>query len=61
MSPLTAPPSALAQPMPVDTHGDMKMDLLGMTPSSNANWNKPLMLWQNVWNASDPDSSMFEL
>ncbi|KAF8214026.1 hypothetical protein K438DRAFT_1802750 [Mycena galopus ATCC 62051] len=55
-NPLTAPPSALSQPIPIDVDGDMKIDLLGMAPSS-----QDLQVWQNVWNASDPLSPLFSV
>ncbi|KAF8894778.1 hypothetical protein BD779DRAFT_1609403 [Infundibulicybe gibba] len=53
------PPSALPQPVPIDVNGDMKIDLLGMTPSSAGN-SRPLRAWQNVWNASEESSPLFE-
>ena len=61
MSPLTIPSSTLVQPIPIDTDGDMRIDLLGVTPTSNRNTGSPLMVWQNIWNASEPDSPMFSL
>ena len=59
--PLSLPPSALSQPIPIDTDGDMKIDLIGMTPASRANASSPLAVWQNVWNASQPDSPVFSV
>lgn len=53
---LRLPPSSIPQPIPVDVDGDMKIDLLGISPTS---FN--LQLWQNVYNASVPDSPLFEL
>ncbi|KAJ2926340.1 hypothetical protein H1R20_g10751, partial [Candolleomyces eurysporus] len=34
----------------------MKIDLLGIPPSTNS-----LQIWQNVWNASEPNSPLFKL
>ncbi|KAJ7771527.1 hypothetical protein B0H16DRAFT_1513818 [Mycena metata] len=58
-NPLSLPPSALPQPIPIDVDGDMKIDLLGMTPSSSST--SPFQVWQNVWNASDPQSPLFDV
>ncbi|KAF7352408.1 T-cell immunomodulatory protein [Mycena venus] len=55
-NPLSVPASALPQPIPIDVDGDMKIDLLGMSPSSQG-----LQVWQNVWNASDPLSPLFNV
>jgi integrin alpha FG-GAP repeat containing protein 1 len=55
-SPLSVPPSSLSQPIPIDTNGDMKIDLLGI-PSRESSFK----VWQNVWNASQPHSPLFDL
>ncbi|KAG6831217.1 hypothetical protein H0H92_012014 [Tricholoma furcatifolium] len=60
-NPLTVPPSTLSQPIPIDANGDLKIDLLGVTPSSQGNSKAPFQLWQNVWNASQPNSPLFEV
>jgi integrin alpha FG-GAP repeat containing protein 1 len=60
-SPLSLPPSTYAQPIPVDTNGDMKIDLLAMTEASASDPSMPLTIWKNVWNASQPDSPLFDL
>ncbi|KIJ94536.1 hypothetical protein K443DRAFT_683654 [Laccaria amethystina LaAM-08-1] len=52
------PPSTLAQPIPIDIDGDMKIDLLGIDPSASQG---PLKIWQNVWNASQVDSALFKI
>ncbi|KAJ7665373.1 hypothetical protein DFH06DRAFT_311965 [Mycena polygramma] len=57
-SPISIPPSALPQPIPIDVDGDMKIDMLGMTPSSQGS-SSPFQVWQNVWNASQPHSPLF--
>ncbi|KAG6840620.1 hypothetical protein C0991_005519 [Blastosporella zonata] len=60
-NPLTLPPSTLSQPISIDAGGDMKIDLLGMTPSSQGDSKAPFQLWQNVWNASQPNSPLFKI
>ncbi|KAF9009509.1 hypothetical protein BDQ17DRAFT_1348231 [Cyathus striatus] len=57
--PISVPASSLAQPIPIDIDGDMKIDLLGITPASRGT--TPLQVWQNVWNASQSDSQLFDL
>ncbi|KAF9501128.1 hypothetical protein BDN71DRAFT_1479701 [Pleurotus eryngii] len=59
-SPLSVPASTMAQPITVDMDGDMKIDLLGVTPFSKGSAS-PLRLWQNVWNSSQPNSPLFEI
>ncbi|KZT24072.1 hypothetical protein NEOLEDRAFT_1135604 [Neolentinus lepideus HHB14362 ss-1] len=56
-SPLTAPSSTLAQPVPMDANGDMKIDLFGITPGRSS----VFKIWRNVWNASDPKGGMFDV
>lgn len=46
----------MSQPIPVDVDGDMKIDLLGLPPSTNY-----LQVWQNVWNSSEPNAPLFKL
>ncbi|KAJ7063605.1 hypothetical protein C8F01DRAFT_1133673 [Mycena amicta] len=58
--PLTVPTSALSQPIPIDVDGDMRIDLLGTTPSSQSS-SSPLQVWSNIWNASDSHSSLFNV
>ncbi|KAL0947607.1 hypothetical protein HGRIS_013696 [Hohenbuehelia grisea] len=58
--PVSVPPSTFAQPIPVDMDGDMKIDLLGITPSSS-NSESPLKLWQNVWNSSETNTPLFSV
>lgn len=53
---LRLPPSSIPQPIPVDADGDMKIDLLGMSPKPDV-----LQLWQNVYNASELDSPLFKM
>ncbi|KAJ7778659.1 hypothetical protein DFH07DRAFT_730793 [Mycena maculata] len=59
-NPLSVPSSVLAQPIPIDVDGDMKIDLLGITPSSQGS-SSPFQVWQNVWNASQPHSPLFSV
>ena len=58
LKPISAPASAQAQPIPMDMNGDLKIDLLGMTPSTV--FSGEFKVWQNAWNASQP-TSMFNL
>lgn len=51
-TPVSVPASTMAQPIPVDINGDMKIDLLGMTPQSISAGN-PLKVWRNKWNGSE--------
>ena len=60
-NPISLPPSTLSQPIPIDLNGDMKIDLLGITPSSKSNPLSPFKVWQNVWNASQPHSPLFKM
>jgi len=60
-SPISLPPSTYAQPIPIDTNGDMKIDLLGMTPASKSDPDIPLTVWKNVWDSSQPNSAIFNL
>ncbi|KAF5364540.1 hypothetical protein D9757_011334 [Collybiopsis confluens] len=54
--------STLAQPIPLDLDGDMKIDLLGMTVDSQQHTpNAPFQAWKNVWNGSELNSPLFEL
>ncbi|KAI0781429.1 hypothetical protein BD413DRAFT_463176 [Trametes elegans] len=59
LTPVVAPTSAPAQPIPVDMNGDLKIDLFGIPspiPSSS-----PFKVWTNVWNATAPQSDIFSL
>lgn len=55
-NPLELPPSALAQPIPFDADGQMRINLLGLQSGSSQ-----LRVWKNVWNASDPSSTLYEV
>ena len=59
MNAVSAPPSLLSQPIPVDTNGDLKIDLFGAIPSTSSSG--PFKIWSNVWNSSDPQSEIFEM
>ncbi|KAI9462517.1 hypothetical protein F5148DRAFT_1213282 [Russula earlei] len=54
IKPLELPPSILAQPIPFDSDGQMRIDLLGLQPGSSQ-----LTMWENVWNASDPSGPLY--
>lgn len=60
-NPLTLPSSAMTQPIPLDIDGDMKIDLLGMTPGSSGSSSSPFQVWQNTWNNTATESTMFRL
>lgn len=57
LDPLSLPSSSLSQPVPLDIDGDMKIDLLGLRPGSSSS----LKVWQNVWNASDPSQTLYNV
>ncbi|KIO28141.1 hypothetical protein M407DRAFT_72199 [Tulasnella calospora MUT 4182] len=53
--PISVPRSTLAQPIPIDTNGDMKIDLLGLSPSTPTQ--SYLRIWQNTWDPKSPENS----
>ena len=55
-NPLELPSSALAQPIPFDSDGQMRIDMLGVQSGSSQ-----LKMWKNVWNASDPSGPLYEM
>ena len=57
--PLSLPPSSKSQPIPFDSTGDLRIDLLGISPSSDDQ--KSFSTWQNVWNASLSNGAVYEL
>ncbi|KIJ44161.1 hypothetical protein M422DRAFT_30662 [Sphaerobolus stellatus SS14] len=48
------------QPMVLDSNGDMKIDLLGLVPSTGSG-NPSLKIWRNVWNETSNSPPVFEL
>ncbi|ESK92238.1 t-cell immunomodulatory protein [Moniliophthora roreri MCA 2997] len=58
---ISLPSSSQSQPIPIDLDGDMKIDLLGMTPTSEAEPRNRFQVWQNVWNASESRSPLFKV
>ncbi|KAF8352219.1 hypothetical protein F5887DRAFT_874393 [Amanita rubescens] len=52
------PSSTQSQPVVIDVDGDLKIDLLGESSSKGRG---SYQLWQNVWNSSDPHSSLFKM
>ncbi|KAF8188320.1 hypothetical protein BJ912DRAFT_1031903 [Pholiota molesta] len=60
-NPLNLPSSILSQPIPLDVDGDMRIDLLGLTPDSSGDSDSPLQVWQNVWNASSSKPTLFNI
>lgn len=59
-TPLSLPPSSGSQPIPFDSTGDLRIDLLGISPLSSGD-QESFSVWQNVWNASRPNSLVYEL
>lgn len=59
-TPLSLPPSSESQPIPFDSTGDLRIDLLGISPPSSGD-QESFSVWKNVWNASRPNSPVFEL
>jgi len=59
MQPVFAPPSTRSQPIPMDFNGDLKIDLFGI--ASPASSTTPFKVWQNVWNASQTNSPVFNV
>ncbi|KZT70220.1 hypothetical protein DAEQUDRAFT_725861 [Daedalea quercina L-15889] len=55
--PISSPPSVMAQPIPMDMNGDLKIDLFGTAPGSNSQFK----VWDNAWNASQKNSPIFNL
>ena len=54
--PISIPPSGLAQPIPLDLNGDMRIDLLGSPPSSSS-----MQVWYNVWDSGISNSLLFNM
>lgn len=59
-NPLSLPPSTLSQPVAFDLNGDLRIDMLGITPSS-ASDTAPFRVWRNVWNASQTTGPVFDM
>ncbi len=56
MNPIGLPPSTLAQPIPFDSDGQMRIDLLGLQQGSSQ-----LKMWKNIWNATEPSGPLYEV
>ncbi|KAI0810948.1 hypothetical protein BC629DRAFT_1589690 [Irpex lacteus] len=56
---LCLPRLTLSQPIPLDTNGDLKIDLFGSIPSTSSSG--PFKVWSNIWNASAEQSDIFEM
>ena len=59
-TPLSLPPSSESHPIPFDSTGDLRIDLLGIPPPPSGD-GETFSVWQNVWNASRPNSPVYEL
>lgn len=63
-TPLTVPPSLLAQPITIDASGDMQMDLLGLPFSDNPSTPKDasdLKIWRNLLVESANNTAAFDI
>lgn len=58
-TPLSLPPSSASQPIPFDSTGNLRIDLLGISPSFDDQ--ASFSTWKNVWNASQQNSAVYEL
>ena len=47
----------MAQPIPIDMNGDLKIDLFGNAPGSVSQFK----VWDNAWNSSQRNSPIFDL
>ena len=56
MNRIGLPPSTLAQPVPFDSDGQMRIDLLGLQQGSSQ-----LKVWKNIWNTTDPSGPPYEV
>jgi integrin alpha FG-GAP repeat containing protein 1 len=59
-TPMSLQPSSESQPIPFDSTGDLRIDLLGVSPSFSGDRGS-FSVWKNVWNASQPNSPVYEL
>ena len=57
---LSLPPSSESQPIAFDSTGNLRIDLLGISPSPSGD-QESFSVWQNVWNASEPNGPVYEL
>lgn len=57
-NPIEIQPSTLAQPIPMDSDGDMDIDLLGLAPALGGR--PALTLWHNTWDPANSNSQPFE-
>ena len=52
-APVSIPPSTIAQPVPLDVNGNLRLDMIGNIPTSRSTPNpseeSALMVWSNVW------------
>ncbi|KAL1702182.1 hypothetical protein EV121DRAFT_262329 [Schizophyllum commune] len=55
--PITVPPSGMVQPIPIDINGDMRIDLLGVTPSVS----NMFAVWNNTWDEEKNTDYMFDV
>ena len=55
---IKVPSSTQSQPIVIDVDGDLKIDLFG---ESSSRGRGTYQLWQNVWNETEPQSSIFKM
>lgn len=61
--PIAVPPSTLAQPIPLDYDGNMRLDLLGNLPRSTSTPSDQeglLTVWKNVWDTTGDEQVLFD-
>jgi integrin alpha FG-GAP repeat containing protein 1 len=55
--PVSIPPSTIAQPVPLDVNGNLRLDMIGNVPSSqstpNSDEEAALTVWSNVWDKTN--------
>ncbi|OCH90654.1 hypothetical protein OBBRIDRAFT_793094 [Obba rivulosa] len=59
MNPISAPPSTMAQPIPMDFNGDLKIDLIGIPARSSSS--STFKIWSNIWNSSSSNPRIFNV
>ncbi|KIM30943.1 hypothetical protein M408DRAFT_21755 [Serendipita vermifera MAFF 305830] len=63
-APVSIPSSTIAQPIPLDVNGNLRLDMIGNVPTSRSTPNpseeSALMVWSNVWDSTN-GTSLFEI
>jgi integrin alpha FG-GAP repeat containing protein 1 len=61
-APISIPPSAVSQPIPLDYNGNMRLDMIGNVPSQQSipsSQDGALVIWKNVWDSTG-DQILFD-